>query len=256
MLSKWQRSLRHELRSRSTTSMRLLHVLAVFFGLVTVITADRSGPLTAWRLADLLTTGPVTTGAILVCVLCTVSVASEFRFETIRQSVSWIGSRHYFVMTKIVANGISAVLICLVTLALGWILLISVFRFRNSHLPIFGIDLIRLGLTSLLFVFLWSLVGAGIALLARSQVVGVGIVLGLFGMGEPLLTGWLGPNRSEWFPFESSRSGLTWIHPEDPFQEHDLAPAATNILYAVAPLATIACCVLLVGWISFVRRDL
>ena len=255
-LKKWHRSLRHELRSRWTVGIVLLHSVAVIVGLIQIMTADPNGILTAWRFALLLTDGPITSGAILVCVLCAVAVGAEFRFATVRQTVNWMGSRRLFAISKIVANSLSAIAVALLTLAINWLLLATVFGFRSLHFSVTGSDVVRLAGLVICFVWLWALLGSALALLVRSQALSVGIILGLFSLGEPLLSTWLGPTRSRWLPIEASRSALTWSHPDDPFRDDFGIEPATNIMYAMAPLVTMAAIVLILAWIGFMRRDL
>ena len=255
-LTRWQRSLRYELLSRRTTSVTMLHFVAVLFALVPIMTADpRFRVLTAWHFATLFTEGPATTGAILVSVLCAVAAGSEFRFGTARQTVNWMGSRHLFAITKIVANSLSAIAVALLALAINWTLLVTVFGFSGRHFSVVGTDVARLSSLVVLFIWLWGLVGSGLALLVRSQVLSVGIILGLFGMGEPLMTGWLGPDRSRWLPLEASRSALIWTHPDDPFTAAFGIAPAQSIIYAIAPLALLAAFVLILAWVVLIRRD-
>ena len=255
-VSKWWRSLRYEFRSRRTTSMVLLHLMAVVAPLALAMTGSRVGPLTTWRFAWFFPGAAVDTGAILIAVLCAVSVGSEFRVGTAGQTVNWMGSRPCFVICKIVTNSVSAIAIGITVLTITWILVVTYYGFSDLHVSVVGTDVARLAGLSLLFIWLWSLVGSGLALLVRSQVVSVGIILGVFGMGEPLLTDWLGPERSRWLPTRASLTGLTWTHPNDPYTFTDGIAPAENVIFSVAPLALIAAFVLVPAWIGFMRRDI
>lgn len=255
-VNKWWRSLRYEFRSRRTTSMALLHLMAVVVPLLYMSTASINFPLTTWRFAELFTHGLVWTGGILVAMLCAVSVGSEFRFGTAGQTVNWMGSRSCFAMSNLVVNSVSAIAVGLIVLTISWVLVVTVYGFSDLHVSVFGTDVARLAGLSLLIIWLWSLVGSGLALLLRSQVLSVSIVLGLFGMGEPFFIDWLGPERSRWLPTSASVTGLTWTHPDDPFKLTGGIEPAENVMYAVGPLALIAAFVLIPAWATFMRRDI
>ena len=255
-VNKWWRSLRYEFRSRRTTSMALLHLMAVVVPLLYMSTASINLPLTTWRFAQLFSHGLVWTGGILVAMLCAVSVGSEFRFGTAGQTVNWMGSRSCFAMSNLVVNSVSAIAVGLIVLTISWVLVVTVYGFSDLHVSVFGTDVARLAGLSLLIIWLWSLVGSGLALLLRSQVLSVSIVLGLFGMGEPFFIDWLGPERSRWLPTSASVTGLTWTHPDDPFKLTGGIEPAENVMYAVGPLALIAAFVLIPAWATFMRRDI
>lgn len=255
-VNRWRRSLRYELRFRRTLSMVLLHSLAILLPIVYLISASADQPLTTWRFASMFTTSLVLTGAPLVAMLCAVSVGSEFRFGTAGQTVNWMGSRSFFIISKLVVNGVSAISIGLIVLAINLMLLVTVFGFSDLHVSVIGADVIRLAGLSLLFIWLWSLIGSGLALLVRSQVVSVSIVLGVFGLGEPVLTERLGPERSRWLPGQASLTGLTWTHPNDSYTFTDAVAPAKNVIFAITPLALLAALILTPAWISFMRRDI
>ena len=157
-------------------------------------------------------------------------------------------------MSNLVVNSVSAMAVGLIVLTISWVIVVTVYGFSDLHVSVFGTDVARLAGLSLLIIWLWSLVGSGLALLLRSQVLSVSIVLGLFGMGEPFFIDWLGPERSRWLPTSASVTGLTWTHPDDPFTG-GIEPAE-HVMYAVGPLALIAAFVLIPAWATFMRRDI
>ena len=255
-MNKWWRSLRYELRSRRTVSMVMLHSMAFLVPLAYLTSGSAEQPLTTWSFASMFTTGLALVGAPFIAMISAVSVGSEFRFGTAGQTVSWMGSRSCFIISKLVVNGVSAIAYGLIVLAINWMLLVTVYGFSNLHFSVLGADVARLAGLSLLFIWLWSLIGAGLALLVRSQVVSVSIVLGVFGLGEPLLADGLGPERSRWLPGQASVTGLTWTHPNDPYIYTDGVAPADSVIYAVTPLALVAALVLIPAWIGFMRRDI
>ena len=255
-MNRWWRSLRYELRSRRTVSMVMLHSMALLLPVVYLTSASGHQPLTTWRFASMFTDSLVLTGAPLVAMLSAVSVGSEFRFGTAGQTVNWMGSRACFIISKLAVNGVSAIAIGSIVLAINWVLLVTVFGFSDLHVSVVGADVMRLAGVSLLIIYLWSLVGSGLALLVKSQVVSVSIVLGVFGLGEPLLAERLSPERSRWLPGQASLTGLTWTHPNDPFSFTDAVAPADSVILAVAPLALLGALVLIPAWISFMRRDI
>ena len=255
-VSKWWRSLRYELRSRRTVSMVMLHLMAFLVPLVYLTSDPGELPLMTWRFASMFTNSLALVGAPLVAMISAVSVGSEFRFGTAGQTVNWMGSRSCFIISKLVVNGVSAIAYGLIVLAINWMLLVTVYGFSDLYFSVLGADVARLAGLSLLFIWLWSLIGSGLALLVRSQVVSVSIVLGVFSMGEPLLADRLGPERSRWLPGQASLTGLTWTHPNDPYTFADGIAPAENVIFSVAPLALIAAFVLVPAWIGFMRRDI
>ncbi len=145
--------------------------------LFSIFLGNPGPPLVEWRFAGIFTYGPMHSAEIMAPVISAVAMGADFRFRTVRQTVAWLGSRNAFVASKLIINSLQCMTIAVILIVTSWIVLVTIYGFWSSGLPLLGRDVARLALLVIFFTWIWSLVGSGLALLLQSSTISVGVHL-------------------------------------------------------------------------------
>ncbi len=259
------RSLALELRSRLVRSTLVICMLAVTLSMYSgVLTGDPGPPLVSWRFAPLFALGSATRGAEVLTVMAILAVTTQFKFRTIGQTVSWMGGRSRFIAAVTTVNCAIAIVVTIVTLAINWIVLYTIYDFAKSPLPLLGVDVFRLAGLTLGFVCLWVILGTGLAMLIPDSGFSMGAYFGIFVIGDQLVSSRIltrsGPEAiPEWLPSELVQRALAWNHAtnevnmytNDPFAFMIQPSPIDDLHIAMLPLVTVAVLVFVSGCIRF-----
>ncbi len=247
--------------------MVVLISVTLLLGLSSVATGDPGPPLIAWRFAGQFAQRPFEGITPMIVVMFAIAMGSEFRHRTVRQTITWLGSRNAFISSKLIVSSLQCVAITATLLLMIWIAMVTVYGYWDSYLPMIGADVARLALLVILFLWLWQLVGSGLALLFQSQAMSIGTYLGLSYFLEGYVLRRFDPEISGFrrlLPESAMESNLDWSHPSDPFRMNPddpfyylvMPPESTGLIVAVIPILAFAIVIIGIGWIRFLKSDL